>query len=258
MKTIVFDLDGTLAESKQAIDSSMALLLSKLLTTHYVAIISGGSYEQFKKQIVSNLPTNTPFENLLLLPVTGSAVYRYVDNEWKQVHADGLPADQKNRIIDALHKAEESLIIKDQTLYGEKIEDRGTQITYSGLGQNASVEAKQTWDPDQSKRKRMVEILSPILAEFDIHIGGMTSIDITSKGVDKASGIRTIQNMLGTPISHITFVGDALFPGGNDYPATTTGAKCIKVISVSDTKKIITSVLEKENSIFRVFLKKFF
>jgi hydroxymethylpyrimidine pyrophosphatase-like HAD family hydrolase len=44
---IVFDLDGTLAESKSAIDAEMATLLTALLAVVKVAIISGGALPQF-------------------------------------------------------------------------------------------------------------------------------------------------------------------------------------------------------------------
>lgn len=258
MKTIIFDLDGTLAESKQALDSSMVLCLSDLLKVCNVSIISGGSWEQFKKQIISQFPPETRFENLLLLPVTGSMVYGYKNNEWSLLFSDTLSPEEKKTIIEYLLDAEKTLDIKNEIVYGEKIEDRGTQITYSGLGQNAPIEAKKVWDPNQLKRKGMLDILTPLLPNFDIHIGGMTSVDITRKGVDKASGIRTIQKTLNASLSDMTFIGDALFKGGNDYPATTTGVKCIRVTSVEDTKMLIRKIIRKENSPFRKLLKKIF
>ena len=44
-KLIVFDLDGTLAESKSGMDSQMAGLMRRLLNEKMVAVISGGRYE---------------------------------------------------------------------------------------------------------------------------------------------------------------------------------------------------------------------
>jgi len=248
VKTIIFDLDGTLAQSKQPIEPAMAVLLSQLLRSCAVVIISGGSYEQFKKQFVAYLPPESLFENLLLLPVTGTAVYRYISGSWKELYADTLSNPEKETIINALKKADHALGFDEEVTYGDKIEDRRTQITYSGLGQNAPVAVKKLWDPHQTKRKHIIELITPNLPHFDIHCGGMTSIDITRKGIDKASGIRTVQRITGAATSDIIFVGDALYPGGNDFPATTTGVTCITVQSLNDTMDVIKQIIKETNT----------
>ena len=55
-KLIVFDLDGTLAESKSSLDAEMSRLLHDLLGILKVAVISGGDWPQFEKQVLSHLP----------------------------------------------------------------------------------------------------------------------------------------------------------------------------------------------------------
>ena len=55
-KLIVFDLDGTLAESKSSLDAEMSTLLHDLLGVVKVAVISGGDWPQFEKQVLSHLP----------------------------------------------------------------------------------------------------------------------------------------------------------------------------------------------------------
>jgi phosphomannomutase len=55
-KLIVFDLDGTLAKSKSSLDAEMSTLLSALLGVVKVAVISGGNWTQFQKQLLSLLP----------------------------------------------------------------------------------------------------------------------------------------------------------------------------------------------------------
>ncbi len=39
------------------------------------------------------------------------------------------------------------------------------------------------------------------------------------------------------------FVGDALFPGGNDYPAKATGVDSIEVRDPNETKRVIEAVI---------------
>jgi hydroxymethylpyrimidine pyrophosphatase-like HAD family hydrolase len=55
-KAIVFDLDGTLAASKSSLDAEMSSLLHDLLGVVKVAVISGGAWLQFEKQVLSHLP----------------------------------------------------------------------------------------------------------------------------------------------------------------------------------------------------------
>ena len=50
---IVFDLDGTLAESKSSLDPEMSSLIHDLLGIVKVAVISGGAWKQFKDQLLA-------------------------------------------------------------------------------------------------------------------------------------------------------------------------------------------------------------
>ena len=54
-KLIAFDMDGTLTPSKSQMDAQMVELLLKLLARYKVAIISGGDYPQFQKQVLAFL-----------------------------------------------------------------------------------------------------------------------------------------------------------------------------------------------------------
>ena len=240
---IVFDLDGTLAESKSAIDAEMSALLGKLLAVVRVAVISGGALPQFETQLVANLPKTGNLARLSLLPTCGTAFYEYVEGGWKQLYAENFSPEQKQKIIAALNQAIDQSGFRAQKTWGEEIEDRESQITYSALGQQAPLEAKKTWDPDFAKRKKIKSILDPLLPDFAVNLGGSTSIDVTLPGIDKAYGIRKLRDILKIPIEKMLYVGDALFPGGNDYPARSTGATCIQVRDPNETKRVIEAVV---------------
>ena len=123
------------------------------------------------------------------------------------------------------------------------IEDRGSQITFSALGQQAPLEEKKKWDPDFAKRTKIKAILDTLVPEFSVRMGGATSIDITKPGIDKAYGIRKLRDILGISINEMIFIGDALFPGGNDHPARETGVVCIQVRDPNETKRVCEGIL---------------
>ena len=240
---VVFDLDGTLALSKQALDTDMAGLLSGLLNVCSVCIISGGDWPQFQSQIVERLPQGTRLERLHLMPTTGAKYYRFEDG-WKQIYAESLTDEQRKRIQTALDGAIKETGFKPDKTWGEQIEDRGTQITFSALGQQAPGDAKDAWDPDQKKRNAMKAILDKSLGDLSVRIGGSTSVDITQHGVDKAYGLRHLSQRTGVDLGDMMFVGDALYPGGNDAPARDAGVATVAVKTVDDTKAMIDGLIK--------------
>jgi phosphomannomutase len=243
---IVFDLDGTLAESKSAIDAEMSALLGTLLACARVAIVSGGDFPQFETQLVANLPRGAPLERLSLLPTCGTKFYRYDGATWSKLYSEDFSQPEKERILKALEDAVDASGFKAQKTWGEAIEDRGSQITYSALGQRAPLEEKKRWDPDFAKRKTIRQRLAVTLPDFSVTLGGSTSVDITKPGIDKAYGMRKLRDVLQITIAQMLFVGDALFPGGNDYPVRATGADCIQVRDPSETKRVIETAIACE------------
>jgi HAD superfamily hydrolase (TIGR01484 family) len=239
---IIFDLDGTLAKSKSQIDRGMARLLGKLLTIMKVAIISGGAWTQFETQVLARLPKDDRLKSLFILPTSGTQLYRY-DGSWRRIYAEDFTTAEKTKIIAALNKAFDLSTFRPAKAWGDIIEDRGSQITLSALGQSAPLGAKRRWDPDFARRQSIKAILDPLIPDFSVTLGGATSIDITRPGVDKAYGIGKLKAVLGVSIKHMLFVGDALFPGGNDQPARKTGADCIQVRDPEDSKRVIEAVI---------------
>jgi len=241
-KLIVFDLDGTLARSKSSLDDEMSALLGDLLSIVKVAVISGGAWPQFEEQLLTHLPHDEQLMNLSILPTCGTQFYRY-SGEWKKIYSEDFTADEKGKIVSSLKKAFEESGFKADKVWGEVIEDRGSQITLSALGQQAPLGEKEKWDPDFAKRKKIKAILDPLIPGFSVRLGGATSIDITKPGIDKAYGIRKLRDILGISVKEMIYIGDALFVGGNDYPAEHAGAISIPVRGPEDTKRVIEAIL---------------
>jgi phosphomannomutase len=243
MKTLViFDLDGTLAESKAPLDAEIAALLARLLEIVKVAVISGGSWAQFVKQVLPNLPQDERLKDLSLLPTCGTKFYRY-DGTWQMLYSEDFSAAEKERIVSGLNKSIDQSGFRAAKHWGDLIEDRGSQITFSALGQEAPLDEKTKWDPDFKKREKIKEILKPLIPEFSIQFGGATSIDVTKPGIDKGYGVRKLRETLGIAIENMIFVGDAVFPGGNDYPAKQVGVVSIEVRDPHETKRVIEAII---------------
>ena len=243
MKELVaFDLDGTLAESKQPLQEPMGEALANLLDVAHVAVISGGDWPQFEKQVASRLPERADRTKLWLMPTTGTKLYRF-DGEWRAVYAELFEEDEKQKILKAFDESLEATGFVPEKTWGERIEDRGSQITFSALGQEAPIDAKHSWDPDFAKRKVIQADLQKRLPGLSINMGGATSIDITREGVDKAYGLKKLNEASGIALDKMMFIGDAIFPGGKDYPAEQLGLDVVKVKNVDGTLAAIAGIV---------------
>src|SRR3989344_1041316 len=242
---IVFDLDGTLNESKLPIDEEMAILFPKLIEKYKVSVTSGKGFDLFQNQFLKFLKCNKSlFNNLFLFPTCSTSFYIFKE-DWIAVYKEILTKEQKEKIFSSFKKAFNDISYKHpEKTYGVVIEDRETQVTFSAFGQIAPLELKQSWDPDQKKRLEIVDALKKYIPEFEIRVAGTTSIDITKKGIDKAYGIKQMEKYLKINLNKMLFIGDALFEGGNDYPVKQLGVDCIQVSGPKETKELIKKLLE--------------
>ena len=103
-KLIVFDLDGTLAPSKSSLAPETAGLLRDLLGIIKVAVISGGAWAQFEKQLLADLPQDSLLANLSLLPTCGTKFFEY-KGKWEELYSEDLTAEQIKKITDSLDQA---------------------------------------------------------------------------------------------------------------------------------------------------------
>jgi phosphomannomutase len=246
-RVIAFDLDNTLAESKSPISVEMARLLDRLLTRFQVCVISGGKFEQFEAQLIDHLHV-APARlcALHVMPTCGTRYYRFdlAADAWQQVYAEDIPADKRATIAAALAKGAAALGFHEAKLWGEQIEDRGSQVTFSALGQEAPVASKEAWDPDGAKKRKLRDYVASELPDFEVRVGGSTSIDVTKHGIDKAYGIKKLIGLLGIAQEELIFVGDRLEEGGNDHPVKAMGVDCLNVTGWRDTALVIETILE--------------
>jgi phosphomannomutase len=246
-RVVVFDLDKTLAASKQAITDDMADLLTWLLAYTSIAVTSGGKLEQLEQQITERMTQAPDFLNFYLLPTSGAALYASIQDSWTKIYAEELSIEEVVRIEKIMETAIQETNVIDLSMepFGDRIEFRGAQVTLSALGQQAPIDQKEAWDPDGSKRIALRDAIAKQLPEYDVKRGGSTSIDVTRKGINKAYGVRKLSDYLKIPISDMMYVGDALMPGGNDEVVKETGIPTHEVTNPDDTAAYVQSLLDE-------------
>lgn len=254
---IVFDLDGTLAPSKSVMDEEMGSLIKQLLSVKKVAVIGGGKFALFEHQFLNELKIpETLLKNLYLFPTTATTFLRY-SNGWKKVYSHDLTKAEIDQILAAFEAVFEEIRYQHPAkTYGTVIENRGTQVTWSALGQDIvavlgkkGVEIKNKWRDENTPLKlKIARALQKRLPNLEVLAAGHTSIDITKKGIDKSYGLQQIEKYLKVKITRMLFLGDAIFPGGNDYAITKTPIDYVSVKNPEETKKVIRHILETPKS----------
>ncbi len=246
-KLIAFDLDDTLAVTKSPISDRMSELLVQLLEKYDVCIISGGKFEQFLLQVVDRLEAPAHKLNRLhLMPTCGTRYYRYdeLKKVWAIQYAEDLTEAEKAKIIKITEKLAKEMDMWPANPFGEVIEDRGSQVSISMLGQLASAEKKYEWAKKYSdKRLELRAAIAEQIPDFEVRAGGSTTIDITRIGIDKAYGMEKLIQAIEIGKDEILFIGDKLEEGGNDYPVKAMGIDSIAVEGWEDTAFVLEGVL---------------
>ncbi|KKW19872.1 MAG: HAD family hydrolase [Parcubacteria group bacterium GW2011_GWA2_51_10] len=243
-RAVIFDLDGTLAFPWESPTSEVAMRLSTLLATIPVAVMSSASLERVQQSILPVLPKETDLKRFYLLPSAAGACYVQENGVWKCHYNLLFSQAEKEKVLKALQDGiRETRIVENEQIYGSQFLDNESQIICALIGLDAPPKKKAEWDPDRKKRQPIKRFLEKRLPQFGIAFGGRASIEITHKGVDKAYGVRWLAEHLKAQPKDLIFVGDAFYPGGNDYSVIKTGVQTIEVSGPHETEKVIDEIL---------------
>ena len=233
MHHIFFDLDDTLTQSRSLMDSEMEKVLVDLVQIFDVTVVSGATVEQIKKQIPPKI-----LDKCYILAQNGNFA---LHKDGKTIWAHKLSTIEKKVIlfhIKTIAKKYNIILGKNN----DHVEDRGCQISFSLVGHHADLDLKKRFDPGG---KRRAEILKAIPIEsntVDVKIGGTTCLDYFEKGKNKGSNVVEFIKKLGWKKEEALYVGDALYPGGNDEDVVGL-IKTQTVKGPSDTLEFIRTLL---------------
>lgn len=242
MRLAAFDLDGTLARSKKPMKPEIAAEFSRLTANIPVAVVSGGRMELVMSQVVDMLTPQACRETMHLMPTSGTRYYRWNNGSWAEQYEHDLSAQDRAVLVASFERHAKELGLWQEQAWGERIEDRGSQITFSALGQQAPVDIKEQWDPTNEKKNRLAAAVQADVPHLQVRSGGSTSVDASLKGYDKAFAVRELANELDISVEDIAFIGDRMDPDGNDYPAAQAGTMALRVRGPEDTLQLCRAI----------------
>lgn len=126
----------------------------------------------------------------------------------------------------------------------ERIEDRGSQITFSALGQNAPVEAKEAWDPTNEKKNRLAQAVATDLPHLAVRSEALPASISPRAASTNHLRVQELARILGIDVHQIIFVGDRMDPDGNDYPAAVVRVRAVRVTGPADTVMLCDDIIE--------------
>ncbi len=212
-KHVFFDMDNTVTPSRSAVEDDMREILVKLGEQADVAIVSGGSEAQIWRQMTDYFKDKISFMAQNGNNAFSHEVGKYL---WKRT----LSSEEKKEILDHIGKIKSrygGLIASFQKETDEKlIEDRGCQISFSFVGHNAPLADKVKFDPKGETRLNILKEIPLVSETVQVKLGGTTCFDYNQFGKNKGYNIVEWLKYFGWKPEDVLYVGDALFPGGND------------------------------------------
>ncbi|MSR78785.1 MAG: HAD-IIB family hydrolase [Candidatus Taylorbacteria bacterium] len=230
---VFFDMDNTLTPSRSFMTGDMQIALSKLMLKKNVAIVSGSQESQVWKQVPGLFKGK-----ISLMIQNGNNAYSAAED--KYLWERKLSSKEKKEIMNHISRVQKrySEMISNVRKEKKLIEDRGCQISFSFVGHNALLQDKQKFDPKGNLRKEILANVPLISKTVGVKIGGTTCFDYNQIGKNKGYNILEWMKYFSWRPEDSLYVGDALFPGGNDD----TVLGICDTLQVSDYRQTLAAI----------------
>ena len=204
MKKFIFDVDGTLTDSRQQIDLSFEAFMIKFCCQYDVYLVTGSDREKTVEQV----GLDVCYRAKRVYNCSGADVYEKDVNVYK---SDWTISDEVKKFLqDELDYSQFPIRC------GNHIEERPGGINFSILGRGEGVnladrEEYVKWDRNTGERVLIADRLKNQFPNLNVQIGGQTGLDISDN--DKSQILRDF-----SLDDDIHFFGDMMQEGQNDYP----------------------------------------
>ena len=208
-KCFLFDVDGTLTESRKPIDPQFLTFMFNFCKDNDVYLVTGSDRQKTFEQIGPIL-----YESV-------KGVWQSNGNEYwvksKRINKNDMDIDYefKNYLTQLINQSRYPIKT------GNHIEKRTGMINFSTIGRDCTEEQRQQyyeWDQINGERGNIAKKINHEYPKLHASIGGQISIDIIPRGNDKSQ----VANILNKEYGFIHFFGDKMEYGGNDYPLALT------------------------------------
>ena len=205
MTRFLFDIDGTITESRQKIDPEFQEFMLDFVGSNKVAFVTGSDRRKTVEQIGEELFNRVDYS----FNCAGNERWRhgvlFHKTQWN-------PPDELFDYLDGL--LEKS---KFDSKTGRHIELRNGMVNFSIPGRNCNSDIRKeyiAWDKATDERMQLRDKIGYKFGNLDVFVGGDTGLDIYQKGKSKEQVI----DFLKVVESEKTYYfGDQIFRGGNDY-----------------------------------------
>lgn len=199
----LFDVDGTLTDSRQPIDRDFENYLMGFFSYYDCSIVTGSDYSKTEEQLGPTLCNLADYS----FNCSGNSVWQ----KGKEINRNlwTCPDDLREFLNSSLDRS--GFDIRT----GNHIEERPGTINFSIVGRNANLDKRHLYTIYDNKFNERVTIARSINNNFDgieAVVGGETGIDIFEKGKDKRQILEYFNDN-----ETFCFFGDKIIPGGNDY-----------------------------------------
>lgn len=211
-KHFFFDLDNTLTPSKSLIEAAHLPILKRLAERADVIVVSGHGEADIRSHLTEAL--HGAFYTL------GQNGNRANTKDGDILWNNSLQQGQRDAILAFIAKARALLnyTVRDEN---DIVEDRDSQIAFSLIGHHEDKAKKDAFDPRHEIRfKLLTDLASDVealkVANVEVRIGGTTNLDFFEYGKNKGYNVNLFIEKMGWDKLDCIYIGDALFPGGND------------------------------------------
>ncbi len=211
-KRFFFDLDNTLTPSKAHLLPQHAPIFGQLCDAADVIVVSGHG----ENDIRNHLGHEFDGRYHVLGQNGNRAVTKSGDLLWNR----SLSQSQKDATLAFIDKLRQHLHyeVRDEN---DLIDDRDSQIAYSLIGHHEAPEKKNAFDPKHEIRLGLLKEFSEDVeklkhANVEVRSGGTTVLDFFEYGKNKGYNVAAFIDALQWKKDECLYLGDALFPGGND------------------------------------------
>lgn len=238
MTRFLFDIDGTLTEARQRINTQFAEFMADFARSNNVAFVTGNDRDRTLEQLGEELLRLAEYS----FNCAGNEVW--YKGRLIQKHVWQLPSELSILLEELLA---ESRFNRAPRRYTKHISHRTGMINFSIPGHNSTGEYRKSyieWDKSTSERKRFRDKISNKFPDIEVLIAGDTGIDLYPMGNGKE---QVIDFLNGVEDAKTYFFGDQIMPGGNDYKIAKRADHSYRVKSWRDTYETLSFF--KETSI---------